>query len=146
MNNGVTHLKKVYIASKLNSMEETVQRLKAELELRGYEIPYDWTLHPISKPYSSHANEAHTAADNMIRAIMSCDILVVLCAPNGLGLHIETGGALVAGGIQAYISERQQKRIYVVGEHNDRSVFYFHTSVTRIPDIPALLTVLPPLS
>lgn len=130
---------RVYIASKLGTMEPVVTALKSSLEEQGYVINYDWTEHPVAKPFAEHARHAHEAAENMARAVMECDVLVVLCAPNGVGYHIETGGALVTGIILQFIQGQGAKRIYVVGEGNDRSVFYYHASVTRLPDIESLL-------
>jgi hypothetical protein len=131
----------VYIASKLGPMEHEVRALKKILEYRGYTIGYDWTEHPVAKPFADHPKEAHAAASAMAEAVRRCDILIVLCAPNGLGMHIETGGALVSSIILSYITNQVHKQIYIVGEDNDRSVFYFHESVTRVPNIQVLLEV-----
>lgn len=134
--------KRVYIASKLGSMEPAVRALKSELERRGYIITYDWTEVPIQKPFADHQRIAHEAAEKMARAVMECDIMVVLCAPNGLGYHIETGGALVTSIVLEFIQGQRTKRLFVVGDGNDRSIFYFHDSVSRLPDVEALLTEL----
>ncbi len=135
---------RVYIASKVGPMESSVKDLRDELERRGYEIVYDWTTLPILKPFEEHIDQATEAAEAMARAVMECDILIVLFADAGIGFHIETGGALVASIIQTFIGgEQKQKRIYVVGEGSGRSVFYFHKSVQRLPDVIALLEELP---
>ncbi len=122
-------------------MEAVVRDLFHILTILGYVVAYDWTENPVPKPFEKHANLAAEAAERMARAVMECDILIVLCSPNGVGYHIETGGALVAGIILAFIGAGPRKRIYVVGEGNDRSVFYFHQSVTRVPDIPTFLGI-----
>jgi hypothetical protein len=132
----------VYIASKFGIMESSVQRLKTTLEERGYRINFDWTVEPISKPFEQNAQQAHEAAERMARAVMECDIMIVLCAPNGLGYHIETGGALVTSIILDLITKQRRKQIYVIGQGNDRSVFYFHDSVIRLPTVDSLLEVL----
>lgn len=137
---------RVYIASKLGPMEEMVQRLRDELVGRGYIIIYDWTERPVQRPFAEHADEAHEAAEAMAEAVRCCDILIVLCAPNGLGMHIETGGALVTSIILSFITKQEQKKIYVIGEGNERSVFYFHRSVTRLPSTKTLLEMLPCVS
>ena len=134
---------RVYIASKLGPMEEQVRTLRDELTRRGYVIIYDWTEHPVQKPFAEHVEEAHAAAEAMAEAVRCCDILIVLCAPNGLGMHIETGGALVTSIILSFITKQEQKQIYVIGDGNERSVFYFHRSVTRLPSEAALLELLP---
>lgn len=133
---------RVYIATKVNRMEGAVASLRRELEARGYEIIYDWTEYPIERPFREHLEQAHEAAEKMALAVMRCDILVVLYAEGGLGFHIETGGALVTSIILSYITGQKPKRIYVVGDGNERSVFYFHNSVTRLPDVERLLAEL----
>lgn len=135
--------KRIYIASKLGEMEEKVRKLKVELESCGHEIIYDWMEYPVAKPFAENISQATVAADNMAKAVMRCDVLVVLTTPaGGVGYHIETGGALVASIVLSYITGQRQKEIYVVGEGNDRSVFYFHDSVVRLSDVSALLETL----
>src|SRR3989344_1379489 len=130
---------RVYIASKVNLKESEVRTLRSKLEGLGYAIIYDWTKTVVPKPFTAYSLEAHKAAEKMAKAVMRCDILIVLLAPNGLGMHIETGGALVASIILQFVAGQRRKRIFIVGEGNDRSVFYFHDSVERVPNIDAVL-------
>lgn len=133
---------RVYIASKVGLMEPVVRELKAFCESIGMEFVFDWTEKPVRKPFEQYKESSHQAAENMIRTVMECDILVVLFAEGGIGFHIETGGALVAGIISSFVTGRQHKRIYVVGPGNDWSVFYFHNSVTRVEDVETLKLLL----
>lgn len=137
---------RVYIASKFGMMEAVVQELKEQLEERGYQIIYDWTVQPVPKPFQDHKEEVSRASRDMTEAVMKCDVLIVLCAPNGIGLHVETGGAMVASIILSLITGQKRKKIYVVGEGNDRSVFYFDESVTRVNSVDELLSLMPNLS
>lgn len=138
-----TTAKSVYIASKAGEMEDIVSGLKTSLEEMGYEINYDWTQYPVLKPYEKNIDQANQAADNMAHAVMRCDILIVLTTTEGgVGYHIEMGGALVTSIILSFITGQKQKDIYIVGGGNKRSVFYFHKSVKRVPDIPTLLKML----
>ncbi len=130
---------RVYIASKVGPMESSVRELKLKLEQMGFVVIYDWTEHPIEKPFEQHIQEATVAANEMAKAVMKCDILIVLYAEGGIGFHIETGGALVSSIILSFITGQKKKHIYIVGEGNDRSVFYFHESVRRVPDTESLL-------
>ena len=131
--------KRVYIASKVNKMEKEVNSLKEKLLEMGHSIIYDWTQYPVEKPFADNVPTATVAADNMAKAVMNCDVLIVLCAEGGIGYHIETGGAMVASIILSYVTGKPQKEIYVVGEGNDRSVFYFHESVKRVDSVDELL-------
>jgi hypothetical protein len=132
----------VYIASKIGPMDGSVRELKSAIEDLGFRVIYDWTERPVSKPFAEHLDDATTAAEAMARAVMHCDILIVLYAEGGVGFHIETGGALVASIILSFITGQKKKHIYVVGKGNDRSVFYFHESVTRVADTAQLIALL----
>ena len=99
---------------------------------------YDWTEHPVAKPFEEHIEEATAAADAMAHAVMECDILIVLYAEGGVGFHIETGGALVSSIILSFITGQKKKHIYIVGEGNDKSVFYFHKSIKRLSNVDML--------
>jgi hypothetical protein len=134
-----------YIATKIGKMEPQVEALKLRLEALGYEMIYDWTKHPVAKPYRDNQADADRAADNMARAVMECDILIVLWSEGGVGFHMETGGGLVAGIVLGFITGQRRKRIFVVGtEGHERSVFYWHHSVTRVADADELLQSLGP--
>jgi hypothetical protein len=133
-------LKRVYIASKVGTMEGPVRELKQTLESLGFSITYDWTAHPIRKPFEECVREAAAAAEAMRDAVFKADIVIVLLADNGLGLHIETGIAIASAVMMAGATKgKQQNRIYVVGEDNNRSIFYFLDSVTRLPNVPSLI-------
>lgn len=132
-----------YIASKVGKMDEVVNVVRDELIRRGYVELYDWRLDTIEKPFVDHQDQVAKVAKAMAYAIMNCDILIVLTAPGGIGYHIETGGALISSIITHFITGQEQKRIFIVGDDNERSVFYFLPWVTRLPDIPTLLEHLP---
>lgn len=132
-----------YIGSKLGTMEAAVRSLASELVARGYENACDWTAMNVARPYDAHPDEADVASERMFRAVLEADIVIILCAPDGLGYHIETGVALGAGAMAHVIGTEHCKHIFVVGEGNERSMFYYHRSVTRVPDTEALLEQLP---
>lgn len=136
---------RVYIASKMDLMEPQVRALGAQFKERGYIVPYDWTEHPVIKPFSKHRKAANFAAEKMARAVMECDIMVVLCAEHGLGYHIETGGALVTSVVLNFVTGQKRKRIFVVGPGNHRSIFYFHETVIRLDHEDLLWKFLPDL-
>lgn len=132
---------RIYIAGKVGKGEEAVKGLIRALAALGYEVTYDWTLDPIQKPFEGNP-EAALAAERMARGVMEADIVIVLCQKEGgVGYHIETGGALIASLVLTFIQGQQKKRIYVVGEGNDRSVFYFHPAVTRIESIGDIIAL-----
>ena len=140
--------KRFYIASKVGVMDEIVNAVRDELVRRGYEEIYDWRQNVIEKPFEDHPDQVEKAAEKMAYGVMHCDILIVLTAAGGIGYHIEMGGAFIASIILHFITGQKpqvEKRIFVVGKDNNRSVFYFHPLVTRLPNVATLLEHLPPV-
>lgn len=134
---------RIYIAGKVGGGEATVQALKSELERRGYVVPYDWTQKPVTKPFE-HNPLAEVAADNMLKTAVECDIIIVLCTTEGgAGYFVETGAALVAALVLGFITGQTRKRVIAVGKGNDRSIFFFHKQVERVPSIEVLLERIP---
>ncbi len=132
---------RVYVAGKVGKGEEAVKSLIGHLEALGYTVTYDWTLYPIQKPFEGN-HDAALAAERMARGVMEADIVIVLCQKEGgVGYHIETGGALIASLVISYIQGERRRRIYLVGEGNDRSVFYFHPAVTRVGSIEDIIAL-----
>lgn len=127
-----------YIAAKVPDAIDDVVDIRDTLTARGFTCIYDWTQVTVPKPYKDHPDAAARAAEDMARAVHQCDNLIVITHARGKGLHIETGGALVASIILHYIHGRQAKRLFVVGDDCDGSQFYFHPHVTRCPTIADL--------
>src|SRR5690606_34817157 len=96
----------------------------------------------VPKPFEQHCREASIAARAMALAVMQCDIFIVLCAPDGVGYHIETGVGLAVSIIMSHLVGQPQKRIFVIGAGNDRSIFYFDEAVERLDNIDELLAIL----
>lgn len=137
---------RIYIASKADSMEEKVRELTEELEQRGYVVVYDWTSVEVPKPYVDYPKESDRVGNDMLLAVLHSDIVIVLCTEvGGVGYHIETGAALIAGIVASFVIGLNRKRIFAVGPGNDRSLFHMNNRVTRLPDIESLLAELPPV-
>jgi len=72
---------------------------------------------------------ARTYAENEIKAILDSDVFVYLTHERGTTLHMKFGAALgkcQSGG---------DIKIYAVGEHNNRSPWYFNPMVKRVATI-----------
>lgn len=132
----------VYIAGKVGN-EREVRCLIAKLEKKGYSVPFDWTAISLEKPFANDPSSP-VAAERMIRGAKEAGTVIVLCQKkDGVGYHIETGAAIVSSLMPPFDRAGHTKRIYAVGEGNDRSVFYFHHAVTRIDTVESLLDLLP---
>ena len=136
---------RVYIAGKVGK-EGTVRELIAALEKRGYFVPFDWTTISLEKPFKDDPCTP-ASAERMIRGAMEADIVIVLCQKEGgIGYHIETGAAIASCLAPPFALGGRRKRVYAVGEGNDRSAFYFHPEVARIDTVESLLALLWPQS
>lgn len=131
-----------YVAAKLSRNEAAVRDLIRFVKNLGHTITFDWTTYPVERPFAKNKPRAHDAAEKMAVGVMNADVVIVLADRAGLGLHIETGGALVAGIILQFIKGQKDKRIFIVGKDNKTSIFYYHKSVTRVRDIEAMKEVI----
>lgn len=120
--------KRVYIAAKIVPGNDVVRTLLARFESHGFRCAYDWTRNLIDRPFSDN-RAAQQAADQMIEAIVGCDVFILLATSEIIGALGELVAALGA-------ARRRRKRrlaIYVVGsdEVRERCLFYHSSGITR---------------
>ena len=116
---------KFYIASRFGLKEE-VRVLYKTLEDKGHEIIADWTQHKTVKPYSENKELSREYAIEDINGAMNCDVFILISNEAGTGMYTELGAA-IANNIKF-----GTPKTYVVGEHIDRSIFYYHPSVKQM--------------
>ena len=116
---------KFYIAGKFEEVEQ-IHALYERVRAADHEISYDWTTHIKSKPYTEHVERIRQYGENELQAILDSDVFVYLTHERGTTLHMEFGAALAkkwqGGDIE----------IFVVGENNARSPWYFNHMVKRV--------------
>ena len=115
---------KAYVAARFDKKQE-VLGLHQLLKQRGYEIAADWTTHKSIKPYEQYKQLAGEYAVEESAATMNCDVFIILSSDAGTGMYVELGAAI------ASCLLRDRPKIYVVGENNICSMFYFHPMVQR---------------
>lgn len=123
---------KIYIAARFDKKQEVLNLYKRFQEL-GHEIIADWTLHKLIKPYENNPETAREYSIEDIDAARNCDILMLMTDEAGTGMYIELGAAISSN------LEHGKTKIYVIGEHTSRSMFYFHPSVNRRKNIDEVL-------
>jgi hypothetical protein len=75
----------------------------------------------------------HATVDTI--GVLECDVFILLTAKEkGAGYSTELGMALGANLL------RGTPAVYVVGEHLDGNMFYFHPNVKRVADLEELLS------
>lgn len=122
---------KFYIAGKFEEKEQVLTVFE-RVRLAGHEVAYDWTTHIKSKPYRDHVERIQGYAENELTAILDSDVFVYLTSERGTTLHMEFGAAI------AKAKQFGNIAIYAVGEHNERSPWYFHPLVKRVDTVDAV--------
>jgi hypothetical protein len=115
---------KVYVASRF-ARRADVRRLHRQLIARGHEVSADWTCHERAKPYSRHTDLARAYAVQDANGAVGCDVFILLTDRAGTGMYVELGAALASNVL------RGRPRIFVVGRHLSRSMFFYHPRVER---------------
>src|SRR3989344_1205879 len=120
---------KIYIASAFTEKELVAQLFERAKSL-GFEIAGDWTIHRLVKPYEENKEISKQYAEEDISSVRNSDVFILLSNQEGsTGAHVEFGAAL------ALAKEKGKPKIYVVGDHTSRSLFYYHHLVNIRKDI-----------
>ncbi len=120
---------KIYIATRFERREE-VSKLFQILKENGHEVSGDWTTHKPIKPFfeeNKELSEEYSIED--IEAVKDSDVFILLSDAGGTGMYVELGVAILSN------INLGRPKIYIVGEHNTRNMFFFHPSVNRKKDI-----------
>jgi hypothetical protein len=112
---------KFYIAARWDKRGK-VKELYKSLEEKGHEITTDWTEHESIKPYDVNADKSRQHSLEDINGVITSDVFIIISSEAGTGMYAELGAAI------AQNLSTGKPRIYVVGEHPDRSMFYYHPS------------------
>lgn len=122
---------KVFVSGQITDIENVHKAQKA-LQDAGHEITHDWTQNEaganmLSSPEAKLENIEETArrAQLDIQGVVDSEAYVI-CTDNstaGKGMYAELGAAL------ALNITTGKPRVYVVGQMNHMSVFYFHPAV-----------------
>lgn len=114
---------KIYIAGRTSQREE-VKKYNALFAKMGL-IVLDWTSNKNTKPYLEHPDLVKRYSISDLNHVKACDIFVLLLNEiPGTGQTTEFGAALLSNSIH------KKRKIYIVGEFNDKNMFYFHPTVT----------------
>ncbi|MEK6903192.1 MAG: hypothetical protein AABW64_00920 [Nanoarchaeota archaeon] len=115
---------KWYIAARFG-LKEKVREIHGLLRKRGHEVLGDWTNHIPIKPYQKHTDLASDYSIEDVNAVKECEVFCLLSDEAGTGMYVELGVAILSNMLQ------KKPDVYVIGEQNTRSMFYFHPAVNR---------------
>ena len=123
---------KFYIASRTAQKEE-VRSMYETLKEKGHTLTFDWTSFPLLRPYEEHQNQSRELSVEQIEAIKDADVFLLRTDSAGTDMYIELGVA-----ISSQITYGKPD-IYVLGDHNTQSMFYFHPTVKRRKNLDQVL-------
>ncbi|MFA6461478.1 MAG: hypothetical protein WCV90_04365 [Candidatus Woesearchaeota archaeon] len=123
----------IYVVAKFEK-KEFVHEVYKRLEALGHHISYDWTTHKPIKPYRENQELARTYGENEISAILRSDAVIAFPDETGSTLFLEIGAAMILA------AERGTPKVYVVGEANAKSPWFFSKYVKRCDSIEEVLT------
>ncbi|HLD56702.1 MAG TPA: hypothetical protein VJA47_00240 [archaeon] len=124
---------KIYVAAKLEN-KESVKGAHRKLADKGHEITHDWTEHKDIRPYDKNRDMAVEYSTHEIKAVKDSDVFILLSEKDGgTGMHIEFGMALILNKLFG------KPKVYVVGQANSRSTFYFQDCVKRAETLEEVL-------
>ncbi|MBP6945262.1 hypothetical protein KBD61_05005 [Patescibacteria group bacterium] len=119
-----------YVAGSLdkgNQLKETVTLL----EEKGHTISFDWTIHPVLKPYQEHLDQTPLFAQKALNGANECDIFLLFPDEvGGVGQFVELGAAIFSKRVHS---------IFIIGPHNQRSLMFFHPRVQRVDSLDDVL-------
>ncbi|MFP4401833.1 MAG: hypothetical protein ACLFPL_01240 [Candidatus Nanoarchaeia archaeon] len=119
---------KWYFASRMRHKEK-IQSITKQLKMQGEEIVFDWSELDVQKPYVENASQCLHIAHSIVSALKDVDVFVLISDVGGTDMFIELG--VVIGEWM----RNNNIRIYVVGEHNSRSLMHFHLGIIQVDDL-----------
>lgn len=115
---------RVYVAGRTNDIHR-IRQIQYICRQVGWTITYDWTENveaQLARPEKDPELLAEYAA-NDIQGVWNADLVIVMCSPALLGTAIEMGAAIILG-----------RRVWLVGEPERDSVFFYLPNFERIKD------------
>lgn len=138
---------KAYVAGRISRQDEVRAIVKA-LKATGVEITREWTWTDSitneqeaaayrRRAYAQPSEQYHQEAEDDISAVLDADIFIILTDEHGSSMYVEMGVAFAAQKLTG-----KPKKIYAIGPHFDRMVFYQHDNVVRVNSVEEIVAEL----
>lgn len=124
---------KFYIASRVKDRYLVKDIHKKLLDL-GHEVTSKWVDENNIIPYEDNVESASTRAQQCIKDSGDCDVFILITDESGAGMYTEFGAALSSN-----VTTKGTPKIYVIGSHLNRSMFFFHPRVKRVSSFEEVL-------
>ena len=107
----------------------TISSIVELLKEYNHEVSFDWTKFGPLEPYNKNTEKSKEMAEKISMAIGSTDVFVLISDEGGTDMFVEMGVAL------ASCVKNNRPKVYVVGEHNKRSLMHLHPSITHVDSL-----------
>ena len=123
---------KFYVASKFENQKK-VREIYEKLRKNGHEITVDWTKSDNEKAMKD-PETAKKYSERDVNGVKDADVFVLLPTKEpGKGMYVELGTAIMLNLLAG------KPKIFVAGEENTKSIFYFHPVVSRVNSIEDII-------
>ena len=123
---------KFYIAAR-SGKKDVVKNIHKKLTSKGYKYLSTWTKVKNLMPYENNVRLSRSLSIKCINAAKKCDVFVLVSDQEGAGMYTELGVAMLSSSLYG------KPKIYVIGDHTNRSMFFFHPLVNRLKTIDDVL-------
>ena len=132
---------KVFVSGQIGDVDN-VRSVQKAIIAAGHTITHDWTTNETGvgmlgsrESKLANAKEATRRAINDINGVMNADAYVI-CTDNqnsGKGMYVELGAAI------AMAESDDRFKVYLLGDMNHMTIFYFHPKVQVVDSVKVLL-------
>jgi hypothetical protein len=135
---------KAYVAGRISRQDE-IRTIVNALKKAGIAITREWTWTDSiqnetdaaayrKREYAQPNHKYHQEAEDDLQAVLAADIFIVLTDTMGSSMYVEMGAAFAAQKLAG-----KPKKIYAIGPHFDRMVFYQHKDVHRVANVEEII-------
>lgn len=124
---------KWYFASRTRHREALIE-LEKGLKSQGQKVVSEWVHVYDLIPYAENLARTQETAEKVVHAINDADIFVLISDREGTDMFVELGAALAK-----YDRSPDSIRIYIVGDHNKRSLMQLHRAITHLSSMNEVL-------
>ena len=136
---------RAYVAGRISRQDE-VRAIVNALKAAGVKITREWTWTDSitnekeaaiyrKQEYDKPSQKYHQEAVDDIQAVLDTDIFIILTDELGSSMYVEMGVAFASQKLTG-----KPKKIYAIGPHFDRMVFYQHQNVQRVNSVQEIIT------
>lgn len=123
---------KFYISSRYSKKEE-VRRIYDTLRQKGHEGIGDWIEEKDIKPYEKNIKLTKKRAIKNTEGIRNSDVFILITDEAGTDMYAELGIAISSQ------LDNGKPIIYIIGDYQSRSSFFFHPLINKRKTIEEIL-------